>query len=49
VRPQEALRRLDAAFAHCFCRCLRKQAGTLKGTVGYPQPKTRGKGWAASG
>ena len=42
--PQEALRHLDAAFAHCYRRCQRKQAGTWKGKVGYPHPKTRTQG-----
>jgi len=42
--PQEALRNLDAACAHVFRRCQRKQAGTWKGTVGYPQPRTRKHG-----
>jgi len=44
--PQEALRHLDHAFAHCFRRCQRKQAGKLKGTVGYPPPKTKKKQWS---
>ena len=39
--PQEALRDRDAAFASCFRRCQLKQEGKLKGTVGFPQPKTR--------
>src|SRR5262249_53008438 len=39
--PQEALRNLDAAFAHCFRRCQLKQEGKSKGTLGYPQRKTR--------
>src|SRR5262249_17294217 len=42
--PQEALRHLDAAFAHFFRRCQLKQAGTYKGTLGYPQRKTRKPG-----
>src|SRR5215469_1273997 len=39
--PQEALRHLDTAFAHFFYRCALKRDGTLKGTLGYPQPKTK--------
>lgn len=42
--PQEALRNLDTAFAHFFRRCKLKRAGTLTGTVGYPQPKSKKKG-----
>src|SRR5262249_16026721 len=42
--PQEALRNLDAAFAHFFRPCALKKAGKWKGTVGYPQPKTRKQG-----
>jgi len=37
--PQEALRHLDAAFAHCFHRCRRKKAGQFTGKLGDPQPK----------
>jgi putative transposase len=42
--PQEALRNLDAAFAHFFRRCKLKKAGKYKGKLGYPQRKTRKKG-----
>jgi putative transposase len=42
--PQEALRTLDTAFAHVFRRCTLKQDGTRKGTLGYPQRKTKKKG-----
>ncbi len=42
--PQEALRNLDNAFAHFFRRCQLKQEGRLKGTLGYPQRKTKKKG-----
>jgi putative transposase len=42
--PQEALRTLDSAFAHFFRRCALKRDGKLKGTVGYPQPKTKRQG-----
>src|SRR5262249_26016605 len=42
--PQEALRHLDAAFAHFFRRAKRKRAGQWKGKVGYPQLKTKKKG-----
>ncbi|HUY80027.1 MAG TPA: RNA-guided endonuclease TnpB family protein [Ktedonobacterales bacterium] len=42
--PQEALRNLDAAYAHYFRRCQQKQTGQWRGKVGYPQPKTRKKG-----
>src|SRR5262249_24547568 len=41
--PQEALRNLDAAFAHFFRRCQLKQAGKYKGKRGYPQRKTSKK------
>src|SRR5262245_60236627 len=41
---QEALRNLDKAFAHFFRRCKLKQEGKLKGTLGYPQPKTKKQG-----
>src|SRR5215831_7556023 len=37
--PQEALRHLDSAFAHCFRRCALKQEAKLKGKLGYPQRK----------
>jgi putative transposase len=42
--PQEALRNLDAAFAHFFRRVKRKQQGKLRGKVGYPQFKTKKRG-----
>ncbi len=42
--PQEALRNLDAAFAHFFRRYQLKTAGEFKGKLGYPQRKTRKKG-----
>jgi putative transposase len=42
--PQEALRNLDTAFAHFFRRAQRKKQGKFKGTVGYPQRKTRKMG-----
>lgn len=42
--PQEALRNLDAAFAHFFRRCQLKKQGKLKGKIGYPQLKTKKKG-----
>jgi putative transposase len=42
--PQEALRNLDAAFAHFFRRVKLQREGKLRGKVGYPQPKTRKKG-----
>jgi putative transposase len=42
--PQEALRNLDNAFTHFFRRCRLKQEGKLRGTVGYPQPKTKKQG-----
>jgi putative transposase len=35
--PQEALRNLDQAFAHCFRRAQLKKAGKLTGKVGYPK------------
>jgi len=42
--PQEALRNLDNAFAHFFRRAKLKQAGKLRGTIGYPKRKTRKHG-----
>ena len=45
--PQEALRNLDSAFSHFFRRCQLKKQGTLRGTVGYPQPKTKKRGLGA--
>ena len=42
--PQEALRNLDAAFAHYFRRCQQKQTGHWHGKVGYPALKTKKKG-----
>jgi putative transposase len=42
--PQEALRNLDAAFAHFFRRCALKRAGTLTGRLGYPQRTTKKRG-----
>src|SRR5262249_21564183 len=42
--PQEALRNLDAAFAHFFRRVTLKQAGKWRGALGYPKRKTRKRG-----
>ncbi|HLW02779.1 MAG TPA: RNA-guided endonuclease TnpB family protein [Ktedonobacterales bacterium] len=42
--PQEALRNLDSAFAHFFRRCQLKQAGQLRGKVGYPRFKSKKQG-----
>ena len=42
--PQEALRNLDTAFAHCFRRCALKREGKLTGKLGYPHPKTKQQG-----
>lgn len=42
--PQEALRNLDAAFAHFFRRVKLKQQGKLHGKIGSPQRKTRKRG-----
>jgi transposase len=42
--PQEALRNLDAAFAHFFRRAKRKQQGQLRGRAGYPQRKSKKHG-----
>src|SRR5215472_2546334 len=42
--PQEALRHLDTAFAHCFRRCTLKQDGKRKGKLGSPHRKTKKKG-----
>jgi transposase len=41
--PQEALRNLDAAFAHFFRRCALKKQGKWNGTLGYPRFKTKKK------
>lgn len=42
--PQEALRNLDAAFAHFFRRVKLKQQGQWRGKLGFPQHKTRKRG-----
>jgi putative transposase len=42
--PQEALRKLDAAFQQFFRRCALKKQGKWKGKLGYPQVKTKKKG-----
>jgi putative transposase len=42
--PQEALRNLDNAFAHFFRRAKLKQAGRLRGKIGYPKRKTKKRG-----
>jgi putative transposase len=42
--PQEALRNLDAAFAHYFRRCALKRHGKGKGKLGYPRFKTKKQG-----
>jgi len=42
--PQEALRNLDAAFAHYFRRCQQKHAGQWQGKVGYPAFKSKKQG-----
>jgi putative transposase len=42
--PQEALRNLDAAFAHFFRRAQLKQQGQWRGKHGYPRFKTRKRG-----
>ncbi|HEV8190749.1 MAG TPA: transposase [Ktedonobacterales bacterium] len=42
--PQEALRNLDAAFAHFFRRVRLKQQGKPRGQVGSPQRKTKKRG-----
>jgi putative transposase len=42
--PQEALWNLDAAFNNFFRRCALKKQGKWKGTLGYPQFKTKKKG-----
>ena len=43
--PQEALWNLDAAFQHFFRRW-RSRSKASGGTLGYPQFKTRRRGWA---
>jgi putative transposase len=42
--PQEALRNLDAAFAHFFRRCTLKKEGKWQGKLGYPRLKTKKQG-----
>jgi putative transposase len=42
--PQEALCNLDAAFVAFFRRCALKREGKWKGSLGYPQPKTKKQG-----
>src|SRR5215469_3728723 len=42
--PQEALRTLDTAFAHFFRRAQLKRQGKLRGTLGYPERKTKKRG-----
>ncbi|MBI4641395.1 MAG: transposase, partial [Candidatus Tectomicrobia bacterium] len=42
--PQEALRNLDAAFAHFFRRVNAKQAGKFKGKAGFPRLKSKKHG-----
>ena len=42
--PQEALRNLDAAFAHFFRWVRQKKAGKYKGKLGYPKRKSKKKG-----
>jgi putative transposase len=42
--PQEALRDLDKAYANFFRRVKLKQAGKLRGQVGYPKFKSRQHG-----
>jgi IS605 OrfB family transposase len=42
--PQEALRNLDTAFAHCFRRATLTQRGTLRGKAGYPTRKSKKRG-----
>jgi putative transposase len=42
--PQEALRNLDAAFAHFFRRVQEKKAGRFKGKVGFPRFKSKKRG-----
>ena len=42
--PQEALRNLDAAYAHFFRRVELKKRGLFDGDVGFPKPKTKKHG-----
>jgi transposase len=42
--PQEALRHLDNAFAHCFRRCKQRHEGKFKGKLGFPRAKTKKQG-----
>ncbi len=45
--PQEALINLDEAFKHFFRKVGRKKAGQLRGKPGYPQYKSRKKGFGS--
>jgi putative transposase len=45
--PQEALRNLDRAFAGFFRRVQRKKAGQYKGKLGYPQRKSKKRGFGS--
>src|SRR5262249_42805133 len=42
--PQEALRKLDHAFVHCYRRAQLKRQGKPHGETGYPKRKTKKKG-----
>ncbi len=42
--PQEALRNLDAAYAHFFRRVALKKQGLFKGDDGFPRPKPKKRG-----
>ena len=43
--PQEALWNLDSAFQNFFRRCALKKQGTWTGKLGYPQFKSKKKGF----
>jgi putative transposase len=45
--PQEALWNLDAAFQQFFRRCALKKQGKWQGKLGYPQVKTKKKGFGS--
>jgi len=47
--PQEALRHLDAPFAHCFRRCTLKTAASGRARWATPTPRRGSAGWAAAG
>ena len=47
--PQEALRNLDAAFAHFFRRCASRSKASGRAGWAIPGSRLRRRGWEASG